>query len=654
MVTVRRWYVFVVCAVSLNAVTWASIALLRNLFIRVGEAPLSAIAFQIAVILIGLPLFLAHWLWAQRLAGQDLGERESAVRRLYLYGTLAGFLGPFIANAFDFLANLLGLAFGRTSNEFFPQTDGLLYHLVAMVLLTVLWFYYQRIVTAEASIAPERGNAATVRRLYIFGFSATGAALVTLAIIHLLREIMFLVADRSGITKLNMVTITDEVARLMVGMPLWLAFWGWARRLFEQANEEEQESALRKFYLYVVVFIAVFGTVSNATLILAGIFRRLLSLPSTGDLRIPLPIVIGLAVLWAYHAFVLREDAARAVEIPRQAGIRRLYLYLMAAVGLAAFLVGLSGDISVLMRAFSQAVFGEALKEQLAWFTAALLAGLPVWLLPWRQVQGRAVDPTPVGAEERRSIVRKIYLYFYLLVATMSVLSNAVYILSRLVSLLLGVRSEGSLLGVLGQALAFLLIGIGVWFYHGSALRADGQLNRREQANRLAEMRAVLVDVGEGRFGREVLDGLRRELPELSLDLITLPFPANDGTAALETIQAQLAGAEFIVGPWTIAVAGGAGGQVTPEVANAVIASPARKLLVPIQTEGWEWAGVDRWGTDALVHQTVRAVKQLAEGEAVSAIRPMSAGAIIGIVVGVLVLLILLAIPVLLYFSGGF
>jgi hypothetical protein len=32
----------------------------------------------------------------------------------------------------------------------------------------------------------------------------------------------------------------------------------------------------------------------------------------------------------------------------------------------------------------------------------------------------------------------------------------------------------------------------------------------------------------------------------------------------------------------------------------------------------------------------------------------MSAGAIIGIVVGVLVLLILLAIPVLLYFSGGF
>ena len=64
MVTVRRWYVFLVCAISLQSVTWAAIALLRNLLMLGRAAPVSAIAFQMAVVVIGLPLYLVHWLWA--------------------------------------------------------------------------------------------------------------------------------------------------------------------------------------------------------------------------------------------------------------------------------------------------------------------------------------------------------------------------------------------------------------------------------------------------------------------------------------------------------------------------------------------------------------------------------------------------------------
>ncbi|MEK7327424.1 MAG: DUF3842 family protein, partial [Chloroflexota bacterium] len=112
-------------------------------------------------------------------------------------------------------------------------------------------------------------------------------------------------------------------------------------------------------------------------------------------------------------------------------------------------------------------------------------------------------------------------------------------------------------------------------------------------------------------------------------------------------ISNQLAGAGLIVGPWNIAVAGEA---VSAEVAAAVAASPARKLLVPTRADGWEWAGVDRWSAEAIVRQTVRAVKQIVEGEEVKPARPLGAGAIIGIIVGVFFLLILLAIPVLYFF----
>jgi hypothetical protein len=69
MSTVRRWYIYLVSAVSLQAVAWAIIVLLRNLLITRLNPPSTLIAFPIAVILVGLPIFLAHWLWGQRLAG---------------------------------------------------------------------------------------------------------------------------------------------------------------------------------------------------------------------------------------------------------------------------------------------------------------------------------------------------------------------------------------------------------------------------------------------------------------------------------------------------------------------------------------------------------------------------------------------------------
>jgi tetrahydromethanopterin S-methyltransferase subunit F len=49
--------------------------------------------------------------------------------------------------------------------------------------------------------------------------------------------------------------------------------------------------------------------------------------------------------------------------------------------------------------------------------------------------------------------------------------------------------------------------------------------------------------------------------------------------------------------------------------------------------------------------QAVHAVRQLAAGEAIKPARPLSAGAIIGIVLGVLFLLILIVVPMLNYFT---
>ncbi|MCL4303852.1 MAG: DUF3842 family protein [Anaerolineae bacterium] len=656
MATVRRWYMFLVAAVSLQAVTWAVIALFRNLLTPGYQAPVTATAFQIAVVVVGLPIFLAHWLWAQHLAERDPEERGTALRRLYLYGMLAAFLGPFVANAFDLMTTLLWLILGQPEHPFayfeFSPTQAMVRDLVALVVLGLLWFYHQRLLAADRQAIPETDNAASIRRLYIFGFSATGLIMTGIASINLLRWLMFQFGPGEAIGGRDDLEFSVEMARLAAGLPLWLIFWQWAQRLFNGPSEAERASALRKFYLYATIFITALAAVTNATFILAGIFRRALDLPPMGDLRDSLPIVIGAAVLWAYHAAVIWGDARVAEEAPRQAGIRRLYLYLIAAIGLAALLVGLSGDLSVLIRSLAGAPFGSSLREQLAWFTAAMVAGLPVWILPWRQAELGAEASGSAGAEERRSIVRKIYLYFYLFVATMTVLSGVVYIVYRLLSLVLGESSEGNLLSDLGQAIAFSLIAGGVWLYHGFVLRGDGQLAKGEQAKRLESLRVVVVDGEEGGFGQAILKELQRELPGLTFETVGLnpsAAAAMGGSTAPNTLTAQLAGAGLIIEPWNIALANG---PASAEVVRAINASPAPKLLVPIRSEGWEWVGVERWSTEALVQQTLSAVKQIAAGEEVKPARPLNAGAIIGIIIVVFLLLIFLVGPVVTFFAS--
>lgn len=413
MVSVRRSYMYLVSAISLGAITFALIVLLQGLIPFRPPAPVTTTALQIAVIVIGLPFFLVHWLWAQRLANRDLDERASFIRSLYLYALLSAFFGAFIANAFNLLAALLQLLLGVSpaSASFLggvapSSLESLLNAAIAMIVLLALWFYHALIVGSDAKAAPEADLSGAVRRLYILGFSGVGLTMFAIGTSQVLRWILYQVGSGIELGAAESGGLLDEFARLGVGIPVWLLFWAWAQRLFDEPNEEERESTLRKVYLYLVVFVAALGAVSGGTIMLAGLLRIPLALPPGGDIRDPLAVVIALALVWAYHDYVLRRDVTLAAEAPRQIGIRRLYLYLVAAIGLGAFLIGLAGDVSVLIRALGGDAFGRDLKEPLAWFTAALAAGLPVWALPWRRAQISAVMPNAAGASERRSVVQ--------------------------------------------------------------------------------------------------------------------------------------------------------------------------------------------------------------------------------------------------------
>ncbi|KAA3665480.1 MAG: DUF3842 family protein [Chloroflexi bacterium] len=641
MLKIRRWYIFLVSAISLHVVTWGIIALLRNLFISGLDAQKTQIALEIAIIIIGLPFYLVHWLWAQRLAQKDDEERLSDLRSFYLYGMMVGFLAPFANSAFNLIAEVMRqLLKVERRRYYFSElsfSEMILYFFVALVVLGLFWFYHYRLVLAE-HVSQTNGRT-LARRIYTYGFSAVGLTLTIIGLSSLVNWVLFQFGD-SNRTELGLPTILSQ---LIIGVPLWIGFWRQGQHLFTQ-KAVEQESALRKFYLYMAVFVGVITAVTTTTVIFAEWLRELLGLTTTGDIRDPLSVIVGAIILWIFHAYALREDADTASERPRQAGIRRLYLYLVAGVGLAAFLIGLAGDISVLLRTLAEkSAISSGLRDELAWYTASLIAGLPVWLIPWQKSQSAAED-SPSRADERRSLARRIYLYFYLFLAAMTMLSSAIYIVSQVVELILGSRNADYLLSDLGQAIAFTLIAVGVWAYHWSILQADGRFLQQAETQQLKALRVAVLDDGANGMGAAICNNLTRELPQVTLQQYNLR--TNEPTESTEQppLVEVLAEADVIIGPWTMVVEK----EVGEEVVTAVATSPAQKLLIPVQEKDWHWVGISRMNAEKAVEETIHAVKQIAAGEKVTQKRSLGAGSIIAIIIAIL-LVLFAVIPFIIY-----
>ncbi len=637
MNNVRRWYTYVVSFIALQGVTWAIIALLRNIFLPATNE--LGVAFQIAVIIVGLPVFLGHWLWSQRNAANEEDERESVVRRLYVYGSLAAFLTPFITNLYDLLGSLLRAA-GTLErrifvNEQYANTDWYLYHLFAVIILGLFWFYHQRVTAEAVKETPETEGSATVRRLYIYGFSAGGLTLVTLAVIHLISLVMNQFGTPIDSSSDLFVGVIDEILRLIIGVPLWVVFWRWTVKLYRGQDSSEKDSALRKFYLHGTVFIAAMSGVVNSTAILASLFHTLLGVPTDGDIRLPLPTILGTGILWVFHYLIIREEA-REGENTEQAGVLRMYRYLTAGIGLAALLTGVGVLLSVIIRSFEEGFIGD-LREQLGWFMAAVIVGLIVWVIPFRIVQGQTSDEGAPGAEARRSIARKIYLYVFLFISVLTVLSSGVFIVFRIITLVLDI--ETITLSEIAHAIGFTIIAVLSWLFHGILLRSDRKRSEAERLKEVDVLNIALLDFTPGTFGKALAHALRKEMPGLELEPILIDAPASDIPEETSPLEERLAQAGLIVIPWDALLPIESDIPGIPALAHTLAESSARRLLVPTPRAGWDWVGAQPKDHAALVKQSARAVQQIIEGEDIRARNPLGCGAWLAILIGIGILL---------------
>src|SRR5207248_4053917 len=126
-------------------------------------------------------------------------------------------------------------------------------------------------------------------------------------------------------------------------------------------------------------------------------------------------IVYG--VVWAYQRQVLRRQAAAFSEAPRQAGIRRLYMYVIALVALGLLTSGVAGLLWTLCDVLFApgATTGDFWRERVALFATLAIVGLPVWVLHWH--------PSAGSPDEARSLARRLYVYLSLIAAMLTVIA---------------------------------------------------------------------------------------------------------------------------------------------------------------------------------------------------------------------------------------
>ena len=160
----------------------------------------------------------------------------------------------------------------------------------------------------------------------------------------------------------------------------------------------------------------------------------------------------------------------------RLASVRRLYLYLVAFVSGAAALVATTGLLETLARLWlatpSQAVYGTtAYSRGVASSAGLLLVATPIFLIHWGLAQGHRAE-----ADERASLLRKLFLYGISVWTLASMLVNVYLLIEGLAQLAFGLPpAETNLLP--SQWLAWTLLaminGVLVVYWYG-ILQSDG------------------------------------------------------------------------------------------------------------------------------------------------------------------------------------
>ena len=346
-----------------------------------------ALARDLAFTVVGVPLCTGSALWSRRRILLDPLERASAGWAFYV--TAASVTSLVVA--MTGLQSSLGWALDVEPDN--PRA--LARFIVWGVVWAAHWWLHLRFVPAGRSALHHLAGS-------LAGLVTTATGLATL--LGGLLAMLFL-SGGDGVPSNR-----DEALRgaitLAVGAPVWLLYW-----LRTAARQERDTLWLGYVLLPGVAGGLVSAVVSASTVLYTALVWFLGDPESTDAVRHfnDAPWALGAAaagtVVWWYHQRVLQE-----AHLPTRTELRRVYEYLMSAIGLVAAAVGLTVLVVSGVEAMTRTApggLGQSAVNTLLASVTLLLVGGPVWWFYWHRIE-QAFRTAP--ADESASPTRRAYL----------------------------------------------------------------------------------------------------------------------------------------------------------------------------------------------------------------------------------------------------
>lgn len=581
---VRRVYLYAAAFLGLQLLTQgahSAIGALMNGLVAPPDAmnadqTVWQLNLSIALMIVGAPLWIGHWWWAQRLIAQP-EERQSALRRLYGYGVLlVAAIGMTTA-----LQQMLLTLFGVFPSETPAAEIGTA--LGVLLIDAAIWAYHWRVLASDRRTIEARGPSATLRRWYMVLTQAIGLTMGSIGLALLIHRLLAAlitpsIGDTSG--------VGVAAALLIAGAALWLPHHVWARRLIRRVSslrDDEAASTLRQVYGALAVTIGAITALGGLTLLLrwlllalfgsvpwhAALFEHTLAASSA---------LVGGAV-WLYHRAQLADEARRTDIAARIDTARRIIATTTAAVGLGALFFGLGGLLGTLLQqVFAADIVGVGWKPALSRDLALTIVALPVYAIEAGVLERLARS----AAAEAHALSRRIYLYGALLFGIVAAVVSVVVVVRALLNLLLGVAEPG-IADQIARWIGYLISGGLIVLRYALLLRGTSPRASADEPIAIA----IIAD--------EPLRGLLIAAIDRELPAATIRAPEQLDPAQLATLRAS--DVLLVALP----------DALQPPVAALLRDFGGRRVLLPVESPPLEVAGAR--SDDALIHATIRILR---------------------------------------------
>jgi hypothetical protein len=604
MRTIRRLYFYAVAFITFEVVLWGLIKLLRSILSpSLGSSGGDALAQALSLILVGVPIFALHWLWAQRASAADEEEHASSLRAVFLYGTLLATLIPITQNALALIdRSFISLAGLDPFRAILGGSQTWVDNLIAILLNAIVAAYFIYVLRRDWATLPEPENFADVRRLYRTIWMLYSLLMVIFGVQQILRFLLYVPSNLLG--QISRDLFINGLSLLLVGVPIWVFSWKTCQEAISQKGESD--SLLRLGVLYLLALAGVAAVLSMSGSLTDLILRRVLGelmTPSEFLSRIsnPISIALPLGIVWAYFGRWLHHDISNFSDASRRDGLGRLYYYLLSLAGLitaftgSALLVTFILDILV-----GRQIWGPDLRLRISAALAALIIGLPLWLMTWPRLQTQAGLPGSAGESARRSVIRKTYLYLALFASVIGGMVSAVTVVYRLLQAALG--SQPLDLTALLDALGLLALFAILLSYHFRCLRADGTEATRALIERHEKFHALVFERAGSGFGESLRLSTQKQARGLNLSVLAC---GADISVDPKSVQA-------VILPSDLAV------DQPKDLGEFLAKFEGRLIVSPVENPRILWTGAGRKPAEgaALI------LRQLSEGQEIRTSAP--------------------------------